>query len=105
MRGAAIIGGILLVVIIGALVVNAIIGGLGLLEDKQAQREYAKAVRVEAEKARDHQASVDWQHEFMLWTIALESIGGLDVISLLIIGAAYSLFGTVVYWIHKTSGG
>ena len=74
--GCARTGGILVLVafaIVAAMVLLPIIGDLN---DSAAARDRVKAARIHAEMRADHQASVDYQHEFHMWTTALMAFGG-----------------------------
>jgi len=65
--GAGVVGRLvagLLVLAIGAELFGMVIPNVwGNLQDSIAQREYAQARRIEAQQNREHQQSVDWQHE------------------------------------------
>lgn len=92
-------GGCLLVIVIVALVVGAFLipTALGNLQDAQAQRDLARAELERARSDREHQAAVDWQRDFMLWTVAMKASGA-DVIAVVVLGLA-ALGGG--YWLGR----
>ena len=78
-------GGCLLILLvlglIGGLVLAAVMPSLqAKLEQAQAERAYAQAeterahaMVIEAQTEQQHQESVDWQHELMLYAITLKA--------------------------------
>jgi transposase len=60
-------------IVIVAVAITWIAGALSDLNNSQAQAELARAERIHQEGRADHQASLDWQHEFMLWTAYIQS--------------------------------
>lgn len=95
------LGGCLLclvvVAIVAALILVPIFSDLG---DSLADHERAKAVRIDAETRQEHTRSVDWQHEYQLWTTAIAAFtGGFTLKDVLLIGAVAgcALMGGLAY--------
>jgi len=67
--------GLILIALIFFVTVSIIVaaGALSDLNNSQASAELARAERIHQEGRADHQASLDWQHEFMLWTAYIQS--------------------------------
>lgn len=76
---------IVILVVLAALVL--VPSALGNLQDAAAQRDYARAELERARTEGEHQASIDWQHEFMLYVVTLKAGGG-DLIAVVVLGLA-----------------
>ncbi len=94
---AILVIGIAVVVVGGATLIPKAIEAMN---DAGTQRERAKTERIEAQADADHQASVDWQHEMMVWTTALAAFTGgftlKDFLMIVFIGVAAWATG---YWL------
>ena len=67
------LGGFVVLLLVGLLVIMPMLADFN---NSEAARIRAQAERVDAQRRYEHQQSVDWQHEFQLWTVAIAAFTG-----------------------------
>jgi len=97
--GCGVVG--LVVVVVAVVVVAAlfVLPALENLNDSEAARVRAETDRIDARTRQQHQQSVDWQHELMVFSVAMKA-SGLGALPVLVVGVALGFGALAVgFWV------